>query len=241
MGFLAAIVNSDAAIMKIIRANVLAITALSYSFLSLTTPAYAQKMFVEQIVDTPKVATAEPELKQVLPLIFNQTKPELVTNTEDKDAEIFAPLFVDKTDGEIHQSYSTEKVEPIHTEAMKGISSFFTSFHPGVDYRANVGTPIHAILPGTVNEVGFDRFGYGKYIVLVHHLDNKTLFSLYAHMSNTELAVGDIVKADDIIGEVGLTGHTTGPHLHFELHEIDHAVNPLIFFANKALAMIFVK
>ena len=85
-----------------------------------------------------------------------------------------------------------------------------------VDLAASVGTPVTASAAGTVivSRVGGWNGGYGTYVVISH--DNGTQ-TLYAHMSKDDVAEGDQVAQGDVIGAVGMTGETTGPHLHFEV------------------------
>ncbi len=200
-------------------------------------PAQAPPRFVEQPISYHSdSAGPDPELKKILPLVFASLTTE--ESTSQDDAEFFASLFIDKTHGTIKKSVSTQKVLPIVGDDLLGISSYFTGGHPGIDYRAKVGTTIHSILPGVVNEVAYERGGYGRYAIVVHHVDGKTLFSLYAHMRMTTVSAGDTVEAGDKIGEVGLTGRTTGPHLHFELHDTRSAMNPTRFFSGSTLAMV---
>lgn len=238
-GFLAATIF-DAAIMKNIRAFVLGLMVGVPAFLGMAQPVLAQNMFVAQVSVPQKDNDPQPKLKDVLPLVFPETKEDKV-DAETLETELFAPIFVDNSHGIIHKSVSAEKAMPLETQNITGISTYFSRFHPGIDYRAKMGTPIRAILPGMVNEVGFQRGGYGRYVVLVHYTEGKTLFSLYAHLKDTKVAVGDEVETKDTIGIVGLTGRTTGPHLHFELHDTKTAINPIKFFADKSLAMVVKK
>jgi murein DD-endopeptidase MepM/ murein hydrolase activator NlpD len=86
--------------------------------------------------------------------------------------------------------------------------------HAGVDIAAPTGTPIHAVIPGTISFVG-QMDGYGN-IVIVEHANG--LHTRYAHMSRFGgFAVGDHVDHVDTIGFVGCTGHCSGPHVHFEV------------------------
>lgn len=227
----------DVAIMKNIRTHILAAAVGIVSLMGTTHEAYAQKRFVEQAPEQQTASVIDPELKRVMPLAFTTIKTDTGTPDQD-DATLFAPLYVDNTKGKVRSSISTQKIMPIGPDGIIGISTYFSRFHPGVDYRAKVGTAIHAMLPGTVNEIGFERGGYGRYIVLVHHVDGKTIFSLYAHMRMSAVTLGDIVDAGQKIGEVGLTGHTTGPHLHFEIHDDFRAMDPMKFFASNVLAMV---
>jgi murein DD-endopeptidase MepM/ murein hydrolase activator NlpD len=96
-------------------------------------------------------------------------------------------------------------------------------FHNGIDLRANIGTPIRAAMDGTVVDVGFNR-EYGNYIILSHHGGYQTL---YAHLSTFNVRRGDRVIQGNKIGEVGNTGRSTGPHLHFSVFRNGRHVNPL--------------
>lgn len=206
--------------------------------MTMTQPSTTQQRFVDQTTSYHMDAAGpDPELKKILPLVFASLTADVSPANQD-DAEIFATLFVDNSQGAVKKSVSTQKIYPIAPDDLIGISTYFSRFHPGVDYRAKLGTPIHAILPGVVNEISYERGGYGRYIVLVHHVDGKTLFSLYAHMRETNVIVGDTVEAGEKIGEVGLTGHTTGPHLHFELHDSNIAMDPTRFFSKNNIAMV---
>jgi murein DD-endopeptidase MepM/ murein hydrolase activator NlpD len=101
--------------------------------------------------------------------------------------------------------------------------------HPGDDLPAPSGTPIHAAADGLVVAAGA-RGGYGNVTVL----DNGySLGTVYAHQSRIDVAVGQLVKRGDVIGLVGSTGLSTGPHLHFETRIRGNPINPngLIDFA----------
>jgi murein DD-endopeptidase MepM/ murein hydrolase activator NlpD len=97
--------------------------------------------------------------------------------------------------------------------------------HKGVDWAAPIGTPIHAAFDGTIAYVG-DGQGYGN-VVRISHSGNRE--TRYAHMSRFAdgLKAGQPVKAGDLIGYIGTTGLSTGPHLHFELYVNGEATNPL--------------
>jgi len=96
--------------------------------------------------------------------------------------------------------------------------------HAGVDFAAPTGTPIMAAGSGTV-EVAGRNGGYGNYIRIRHTDGYKTA---YAHLSKFAGGVrkGKYVKQDQIIGYVGSTGRSTGPHLHYEVHHHGKKINP---------------
>jgi murein DD-endopeptidase MepM/ murein hydrolase activator NlpD len=96
-------------------------------------------------------------------------------------------------------------------------------FHPGVDIPAPSGTPVRAGRAGTVVFTG--RGGsYGLLVVVAHA---RGVESWYAHLSRIGAATGEWVRRGEVIGRVGSTGHSTGPHLHFELRLRGAAVDPI--------------
>lgn len=95
-------------------------------------------------------------------------------------------------------------------------------FHEGLDIAAPVGTPVIAPADGIVKRVGYDR-GYGRFIEIDHGYGISTL---YAHLSETLVHLGQKVKRGEIIGRVGNTGRSTAPHLHYEVRLFGKAKNP---------------
>lgn len=91
--------------------------------------------------------------------------------------------------------------------------------HAGVDIAANTGTPIYAIASGTVSVVSHSNYGYGNKVIIHHNVRGKVYTSLYGHMSRTNVKEGDVVTKDTVIGYVGSTGNSEGPHLHLNLCE----------------------
>lgn len=94
--------------------------------------------------------------------------------------------------------------------------------HEGIDFGANVGTPVMAPADGVVIETGFDS-GYGLTVRLDHGDGVQTL---YAHLSRTSVVEGEEVRRGDRIGAVGNTGRSTSPHLHYEVHVRGRIVDP---------------
>lgn len=103
------------------------------------------------------------------------------------------------------------------------ISQGFSGYHPGNDIAVPLGSPIHSVGDGRVIFAGFTPDGRGNE-VLIDHGDG--LVTLYAHMGKIYAGAGNRVNSDTILGTVGLTGHTTGPHVHFEVHDHDVPVDP---------------
>jgi murein DD-endopeptidase MepM/ murein hydrolase activator NlpD len=94
--------------------------------------------------------------------------------------------------------------------------------HHGLDLAAPEGTEVYAVSDGTVTDIGFDAI-YGNYII-IRHKDNLT--SLYGHLQRVDTALRSTVKSGTLIGRVGSTGQSTGPHLHFELRQDGRALDP---------------
>lgn len=103
------------------------------------------------------------------------------------------------------------------------LSTRFSSWHPGIDIATGLGMPIHPIIDGEVSEVGRDLFGLGNFAVVTHQNDFK---SKYAHMGKIYVKVGDTVSQENMLGEVGLTGHTSGPHTHLEVTREGSYIDP---------------
>ena len=100
------------------------------------------------------------------------------------------------------------------------------AMHPGIDISAPIGTPVSAAKGGTVIVAGFNNGGYGNLVVIDH---GNGFSTAYAHMSSISTSVGAKVSQGQGIGAVGSTGHSTGPHLHFECRVNGAAQNPRNF------------
>lgn len=131
----------------------------------------------------------------------------------------------------VHAAYQEEKGEIISQSFSKPLvlphpgylSTQFSSYHPGIDIATGLGMPIHPITEGVVNETGHDFWGLGNFVVVTHQNGFK---SKYGHMGRIFVKKGDRVTSENILGEVGLTGHTSGPHTHLEVTRNDNYVNP---------------
>ncbi len=100
-------------------------------------------------------------------------------------------------------------------------------FHPGIDLRAAVGTPIYAPASGVVEFSGYSNNGYGYNVILLHNFGFKTVF---AHMQQKDVVkAGQFVNKGQLIGYTGNTGLSTGPHLHYEVRFINKTLEPLYF------------
>ena len=107
--------------------------------------------------------------------------------------------------------------------------------HKGIDYALPLGTPVLAAADGIVEKAGVDNTGYGNMILIRHLWTDGTV---YAHLRNWSVQVGQKVKAGEIIGYSGNTGNSTGPHLHFEYRTVCNdyksAIDPAIFMKDSS-------
>ena len=109
------------------------------------------------------------------------------------------------------------RIDPIYKTA---------KFHNGMDFSANIGTPVYATGDGVIMKAGWQS-GYGKIIVVSHGFGYETW---YAHLNKYYVRVGQKVVRGEVIGEVGNTGKSTGPHLHYEVHLKGKVVNPVNYY-----------
>ncbi len=98
------------------------------------------------------------------------------------------------------------------------------AFHKGVDIEVNMGTAIVAAANGKVIKSGYEKNGYGNFVVLEH---SSGFVTLYAHCSSISVNVGDNVEAGQTVALSGTSGRSTGPHLHFEVRLHNTLLNPL--------------
>ena len=102
-------------------------------------------------------------------------------------------------------------------------------FHYGLDFTASTGTPVYATGNGTVKTVKYTRSGYGKHIIIDHGYEYETL---YAHLSDYNVKIGEKVIRGQVIGFVGSTGRSVAPHLHYEVKLNNKKVNPAPYCYN---------
>jgi murein DD-endopeptidase MepM/ murein hydrolase activator NlpD len=134
---------------------------------------------------------------------------------------------------------STPAIQPVSNKNLNRLASGFgyridpiykmTKFHAGLDFSAPQGTPIYASANGTVHVAGNQGNGYGNHVVIKHGYGYETL---YGHMYRVKVRRGQKVKRGEIIGYVGSTGKSTGPHLHYEVHRNGTPVDPIYYFYN---------
>jgi murein DD-endopeptidase MepM/ murein hydrolase activator NlpD len=134
---------------------------------------------------------------------------------------------------------STPAIQPVANKDLNRIASGFgyridpiyktVKMHAGLDFSAPQGTPIYATADGTIMVAGNIGNGYGNHVVIDHGYGYQTL---YGHMVRVKASRGQRVKRGDLIGYVGSTGKSTGPHCHYEVHKNGQKLDPVYFFYN---------
>ena len=134
---------------------------------------------------------------------------------------------------------ATPAIQPVSNKNLSRVASGFgyrvdpvyktVKFHGGLDFAAPQGTPIYATAAGVVKVAGNLGNGYGNHVVINHGYGYETL---YGHMFRVNVRPGKAVKRGEIIGYVGSTGKSTGPHVHYEVHKNGRPLDPVYFFYN---------
>lgn len=137
-------------------------------------------------------------------------------------------------------------IQPVSNKDLRRIASGFgsridpvykiTKFHAGLDFTAPQGTPIYATADGRVRMASHSETGYGNHVIINHGYGYETL---YGHMVRIKTRAGQNVRRGEVIGWVGNTGKSTGPHCHYEVHKNGNPVNPVYFFYNDLSAEQF--
>ncbi len=139
---------------------------------------------------------------------------------------------------------NTRTIDISYPYASTGEGAF--EIHHGVEFLNPNGTTVLAAKDGEVVFADFDAtpdigpyWGFYGNVVILHHpglvVDQQPVYTLYAHLSEISVSVGDRLTAGDVLGKVGFSGVAVGPHLHFEvrigINDYDHTVNPILWFA----------
>lgn len=171
----------------------------------------ARQYEIQRITGLPeKLVTLPPE-------VFERRKQEVAqiaaARTADTEAEWFAKKFDWPVPGTISGTFGNQRI----------LNGKPGAPHPGVDIAAPAGTPIAAPVPGRVALVGPDFYLEGGLTILDH---GHGVTTCYLHQSKQMVKVGDMVARGQVIGEVGMTGRATGPHLHWGLNWFQMRLDP---------------
>ena len=182
---------------------------------------------------------------------------ELIINTNKKVDQISKQLYIQSksydeiielTKNKAKMLASLPAIQPISNKDLGRMASGYgwrihpiyktMKMHTGMDFSAKSGTPIYVTGDGTVSKAENTSTGYGNYVIIDHGYGYKTL---YGHMTKYIVARGQKVKRGEVIGYVGSTGTSTGPHLHYEVHKNGEKINPVNFFYNDLTADEYAK
>ena len=145
---------------------------------------------------------------------------KMITNQSEKLACIPAIQPVSNRDLDRIASGFGMRIDPVYGTL---------KMHKGLDFTAPQGTPIYATGDGRIEMAGFDESGYGIHVIINNGYGYETLFG---HMAKVKVRAGEYVKRGEVIGWVGSTGKSTGPHCHYEVHINGQMVDPVYFFYN---------
>jgi murein DD-endopeptidase MepM/ murein hydrolase activator NlpD len=180
---------------------------------------------VERMKDNELVASIQTTLDNLASRISTQQKSyneidKLVANKEQLLSHTPAIQPVSNKDLNRVASGFGYRIDPVY-KTMK--------MHAGLDFAAPQGTPIYATADGTVSTAGNTGNGYGNHVIINHGYGYETL---YGHMVRVKARNGQAVKRGEVIGWVGSTGKSTGPHCHYEVHKYGNKIDPIYFFYN---------
>jgi murein DD-endopeptidase MepM/ murein hydrolase activator NlpD len=174
------------------------------------------------------------------------TNSQLMTSTTMKIDQLAKQMYIQSKsyDEVIKLAENKEKllasipaIIPISIRDLKGTPSGYgyrthpifkiVRMHTGMDFNAAIGTPIYATGDGIVERADAEASGYGNHVVINHGFGYETL---YGHMNKILVTVGQEVKRGEIIGEVGNTGQSSGPHVHYEVIRNGNKINPISYY-----------
>ena len=170
-------------------------------------------------------------------LALNKKVDELANQVtiQTKSLEQLAKLAENKTEF----LASIPAIQPVTNKNLRSMASGFGyrlhpiyktyKMHSGIDFTAPTGTPIYATGNGRVVPAPDGASGYGNHVVIDHGFGYKTL---YAHMYKSKVRMGQVIKRGQLIGYVGNTGLSSGPHLHYEVIKNGNKINPINYFFN---------
>lgn len=152
----------------------------------------------------------------------------LTTNLSPHSVSWYQTLF--DTNHTKLQTTGTELITKQSLQKPLGIfriTKGYSFFHPAIDLATDAGSAVLPILPGKAERISYSHFGYGNYILINH---GSGLKSFYAHLAKINVKEGQKIEKNNVIGLIGSTGWSTGPHLHLEIIENNRKINPLVFF-----------
>ena len=182
----------------------------------------SNKSAIKKINDSNLIAALTLRLDSLDLALLRQSASfnELITKMkEDHDRVRHTPLIIPlhKKDYTISSGFG-QRIDPVYD---------IPQFHKGMDFAAGTGTPVYATADGRVSVAATGDTGYGNHVDIEHGYDYMTR---YGHLSKILVKTGQNVKRGDLIGLVGSTGKSTGPHLHYEVRYKGEPLNPSGFY-----------
>jgi murein DD-endopeptidase MepM/ murein hydrolase activator NlpD len=188
------------------------------------------------------------ENQQEQRLIASLTDKELNSSIIEQIKNLRSRLFTQNTSFDAIENMvknkeallaATPAIQPVSNKNLSRLASGFgyridpvyktTKFHAGLDFAAPQGSPVYATADGVVDLAGNTGNGFGNHVVINHGFSYETLFG---HLVRIKVRSGQKVRRGEVIGWVGSTGKSTGPHLHYEVHKNGKEINPVYFFYN---------
>lgn len=165
----------------------------------------------------------------------NQQKQKLVEDNKAAEQERERLKRQAKQKYNVNINFNGQFAWPVpgYYNITSGYGMRWGRLHKGIDIASSgiYGKPVVAVADGVVLVAQYNTGGYGNYVVISHGKQNgKSYDTLYGHLSSYCVRAGQSVKRGQVIGYVGSTGYSTGPHLHYEIHVNDVAVNPMNFY-----------
>lgn len=173
---------------------------------------------------------------------------ELIINTAKQIDQISKQIYIQSksfdevikmAEEKTNMIASIPSIQPVSNKDLKRVVSGYgmrthpiykiRKFHEGMDFTASIGTPVYATGNGKIEKTGYARGGYGRHVIINHNYGYKTI---YAHMNEVIVKKGQEIKRGEIIGYVGNTGLSDGPHLHYEVEKDGKKVNPSFYYHN---------
>lgn len=178
----------------------------------------------------------------------NFDNSQLMINATEKVEKLRRQLYIQsKSYDDIYKMVKNKQemltsipaIQPINNKDLTRTASGFgtridpiyktAKFHSGIDFTAPTSTEIYATGNGEISTIEYSERGYGNHVVVNHGYGYETL---YGHMSYIKVRPGQKIKRGDIIGYVGNSGKSVGPHLHYEVIRNGNKVNPINYFYN---------
>jgi murein DD-endopeptidase MepM/ murein hydrolase activator NlpD len=186
--------------------------------------------------------------RKEIELVTKMSENELIENVTDQVNNLkLRTAFQEKSYGDIQNMIKNKAkllaaipaIQPVSNKNLTRVASGFgiridplykiRKMHAGLDFTAPQGTPIYATADGRIKEASYNSGGYGNNVIINHGYGYETL---YGHMYRIKVRAGQIIKRGEVIGWVGNTGKSTGPHCHYEVHKNGKPINPVYYFYN---------